>query len=140
MDSDNQLKYLTQRIAYGEQVMSLLISRGWHEDIDKVSQQLLDLRRSHEDFSYIHTTSKSLVVEDENLGLRPVVSLDAQMEIIKTINDEFGITDRDHRLYNMLAWVRGYYQDRGDNHGEWYEALTQEQRRLSRILEARGVG
>ena len=25
MDSENQLKYLTQRIAYGEQVMSLLI-------------------------------------------------------------------------------------------------------------------
>jgi hypothetical protein len=140
MDSDNQLKYLTQRIAYGEQVMSLLISRGWHEDIDKVSQQLLDLRRSHEDFSYIHTTSKSLVVEDGKLGLRPVVSLDAQVEIIKTINDKFGITDRDHRLYNVLVWVLGYYQDRGENRGEWYEALEQEQQRLRRILEARGVG
>ena len=56
------------------------------------------------------------------------------------INDKFGITDHDHRLYNQLAWVRGYYQNRGDNHGEWYEALEQEQRRLSRILEARGVG
>ena len=98
MDSDNQLKYLTQRIAYGEQVVSLLISRGWHEDIDKVSRQLLDLRRSHKDFSYIHTTSKSLVVEDGNLGLRPVVSLDAQVEIIQTINEGFGITDHDHRL------------------------------------------
>ena len=140
MDSDNQLKYLTQRIAYGEQVMSLLIGRGCHEDIDNVSRQLLDLRRSHEDFSYIHTTSKSLVVEDENLGLRPVVFLDAQVEIIQTINDGFGITDPDHRLYNQLAWVRGYYRDRGDNRGEWYEALTQEHRRLSRILEARGIG
>ena len=140
MDWDNQLKYRTQRIAYGEQVMSLLIGRGCHEDIDKVSRQLLDLRRSHKDFSYIHTTSKSLVVEHENLGLRPVVSFDAQMEIIKTINDGFGITDHDHRLYNQLAWVSGYYQDRGENHGERYEALTQEQQRLSRILESRDVG
>ena len=140
MDSDNQLKYLTQRIAYGEQVMSLLIGRGCHEDIDKVSRQLLDLRRSHKDFSYIHTTSKSLVVEDENLGLRPVVFLDAQVEIIKTINDKFGITDHDHRRYNVLVWVRGYYQDHGENHGGWYEALTREQQRLSRILEARGIG
>ena len=140
MDSDNQLKYLTQRIAYGEQVVSLLIGRGCHEDIDKVSRQLLDLRRSHKDFSYIHTTSKSLVVEDENLGLRPVVSLDAQVEIIKTINDKFGITDRDHRRYNVLLWVRGYSRDRGENHGERYEVLTQEQRRLSRILEARDIG
>ena len=56
------------------------------------------------------------------------------------INDKFGITDRDHRLYNQLAWVRGYYQDRGENHGERYEALEQEQQRLSRILEARGIG
>ena len=139
MDSDNQLKYLTQRIAYGEQVMSLLIGRGCHEDIDKLSRQLLDLRRSHKDFSYIHTTSKSLVVEDGKLGLRPVVSLDAQVEIIQTINDGFGITDHYHRRYNVLAWVLGYYQDRGENHGERYEALTQEQQRLSRILEFRGI-
>ena len=55
------------------------------------------------------------------------------------INDKFGITDHDHRRYNQLAWVRGYYQDRGDNHGERYEALTQEQRRLSRILKSRGI-
>ena len=140
MDSDNQLKYLTQRIAYGEQVMSLLIGRGCHENIDKVSRQLLDLRRSHKDFSYIHTTSKSLVVEDGNLGLRPVVSLDAQVEIIKTINDGFGITDCDNRRYNVLVWVLGYRQDRGENHGERYEALTQEQRRLRRILEVRDIG
>ena len=56
------------------------------------------------------------------------------------INDKFGITDHDHRLYNMLAWVSGYYQDRGENHGERYEALTQEQRRLRGILESRCVG
>ena len=39
----------------------------------------------------------------------------------------------------MLAWVLGYYQDRGENHGEWYEALTQEQRRLRGILEVRDI-
>jgi len=39
----------------------------------------------------------------------------------------------------VLVWVLGYYQDRGENRGEWYEALTQEQRRLSRILESRGI-
>ena len=56
------------------------------------------------------------------------------------INDKFGITDHDHRLYNILAWVRSYYEDRGENHGEGYEALTQEQRRLSRILKVRDIG
>ena len=56
------------------------------------------------------------------------------------INDEYGITDHKHRRYNVLAWVRGYYQDRGENHGERYEALTQEQQRLSRVLESRGIG
>ena len=54
-------------------------------------------------------------------------------------NDKFGITDRDHRRYNVLVWVLGYYQDRGDNHGERYEALTQEQQRLGRILESKGI-
>ena len=39
----------------------------------------------------------------------------------------------------MLAWVRGYYQDRGENRGEWYEALTHEQQRLGRILESKGI-
>ena len=36
-----------------------------------------------------------------------------------------------------------YYQGHPTHYllaGEWYEALTQEQRRLSRILEARGIG
>jgi hypothetical protein len=55
-------------------------------------------------------------------------------------NQRLGITDHDHRLYNILVWVRGYYRDRGENHGGRYEALTQEHRRLSRILEARGIG
>ena len=64
----------------------------------------------------------------------------AQLDMATAINDKFGITDRDHRRYNVLVWVLGYYQDRGDNHGEGYEALTQEQRRLRRILEVRDIG
>ena len=63
----------------------------------------------------------------------------AQVEMATAINDEFGTTDHDHRRYNGLVWVLGYYQDRGDNHGKRYEALTQEQRRLGRILESRGI-
>ena len=39
-----------------------------------------------------------------------------------------------------LAWVRGYYQDRGETHGYRYEALKQAQSRLSEILESRGIG
>ena len=54
-------------------------------------------------------------------------------------NDKFGITDHDHRLYNVLVWVLGYYRDRGENRGEWYEALTHEQQRLGRILESKGI-
>ena len=90
-----------------------------------------------------HTQSVNPPVGDDSPGL-PADICDgfpkAQVEMATAINDKFGITDHDHRLYNMLAWVRGYYQDRGDNHGERYEALEQEQRRLRRILEARGVG
>ena len=63
-----------------------------------------------------------------------------QVQADESVMDELKITDPVLRNYNVLAWVRGYYQDRGDNHGEWYEALEQEQRWLSRILEARGIG
>ena len=90
-----------------------------------------------------HTQSANPPVGDDSRGL-PADICDgfpkAQVEMAIAINDKFGITDHDHRCYNVLVWVRGYYQDRGENHGERYEALTQEQRRLSRILEARGVG
>ena len=64
----------------------------------------------------------------------------AQVEVAEAINEEFGITDPVHRRYNVLAWVRGYYQDRGENHGYRYEALKKAQMRLSEILEARGIG
>ena len=90
-----------------------------------------------------HTQSANPPVGDDSRG-PPADICDgfpkAQVEMATAINDKFGITDRDHRLYNQLAWARGYYQDRGDNHGERYEALTQEQRRLRRILGSRGIG
>jgi hypothetical protein len=58
----------------------------------------------------------------------------AQVEAAEVINDKLGIKDPVHRKYNVLSWVRGYYQDRGENHGECYQALKQEQLRLSEIL------
>ena len=63
-----------------------------------------------------------------------------QVEVAEAINEKFGITDPVHRRYNVLAWVRGYFQDRGENHGHRYEALKQAQIRLSEILESRGIG
>ena len=64
----------------------------------------------------------------------------AQVQAAEAVMDGLKITDPVLRKHNVLVWVRGYYQDRGENHGEWYEALTQEQQRLSRILESRDVG
>ena len=52
--------------------------------------------------------------------------------------DKWDITDPILRKYNVLSWVRGYYQDRGENHGEHYEALKLEQLRLGRILDPHG--
>jgi hypothetical protein len=75
------------------------------------------------------------VLPTVNMGLPK-----AQVEAAETINEKFGITDPVHRRYNVLAWVRGYYQDRGETHGYRYEALKQAQIRLSEILESRGIG
>jgi len=75
------------------------------------------------------------VLPTVNMGLPK-----AQVEAAETINEKFGITDPVHRRYNVLAWVRGYFQDRGENHGHRYEALKQAQIRLSEILESRGIG
>ena len=52
--------------------------------------------------------------------------------------DKWDITDPILRKYNVLSWVRGYYQDRGENHGEHYAALKLEQLRLGRILDPHG--
>ena len=61
----------------------------------------------------------------------------AQVEAAEAVMDRFGVTDPILRKFNILSWVRGYYQDRGENHGEHYEALKREQSRLSRILDGR---
>jgi hypothetical protein len=58
----------------------------------------------------------------------------AQVEAAEIVNDKFGIKDPVHRKYNVLSWVRGYYQDRGENCGEHYQAIKAEQLRLSEIL------
>jgi hypothetical protein len=58
-----------------------------------------------------------------------------QVELAEVINDKFGITDPVHRKYNVLAWVRGYYQDRAEDHGDLYEAIKREQQRLGEILD-----
>ena len=89
-----------------------------------------------------HTQSVDPPVGDDSRGLPADICGEfpkAQLEMATAINDKFGITDHDHRRYNVLVWVLGYYQDRGENHGEWYEALEQEQRRLGRILESKGI-
>ena len=64
----------------------------------------------------------------------------AQVEMAETVNDKYGITDSDHRRYNVLSWVRGYYQFRNENHGDHYEAILHEFKRLSRILDEKGIG
>jgi hypothetical protein len=58
----------------------------------------------------------------------------AQVEAVEIVNDKFGIKDPIHRKYNVLSWVRGYYQDRGENYSEHYKAIKPEQLRLSEIL------
>jgi hypothetical protein len=58
-----------------------------------------------------------------------------QVEAAEVVNDQLGIKDLVHRKYNVLSWVRGYYQDRGENHGECYEAIKREQLRLGQILD-----
>jgi hypothetical protein len=75
------------------------------------------------------------VLQTVNMGLPK-----AQVEAAEAINEKFGITDPVHRRYNVLAWVRGYFEDRGENHGYRYEALKKAQQRLSGILEERGIG
>ena len=62
----------------------------------------------------------------------------AQVEAAEAVMDKWGVTDPVFRKYNILTWVRGYYQDRGENHGEHYEAVKTEQLRLGRILDPCG--
>ena len=59
----------------------------------------------------------------------------AQVEAAEVVMDKWGITDPIMRKYNVLSWVRGFYQDRRENHGKRYEAIKAEQLRLGRILD-----
>jgi hypothetical protein len=59
----------------------------------------------------------------------------AQVEAAEVVNDKLGIKDPVHRKYNVLSWVQGYYQDQGENHGECFEAIKEEQLRLGQILD-----
>ena len=60
----------------------------------------------------------------------------AQVEIAEAVMDKWGVTDPILRKYNVLSWVRGYYQDVGENHGGHYEVLKGEQVRLGDILDS----
>ena len=60
----------------------------------------------------------------------------AQVEMAEAVMDKWGVTDPILRKYNVLSWVRGYYQDVGENHGEHYEVLKVEQARLGEILDS----
>ena len=60
----------------------------------------------------------------------------AQVELAQALMDKWGVTDPILRKYNVLSWVRGYYQDVGENHGEHYEVLKGEQARLGDILDS----
>lgn len=58
----------------------------------------------------------------------------AQVEMAEIVNDKYGITDPDRRRHNILSWIIGYYQYRDQNHGDHYEAIHHEFKRLNRIL------
>ena len=52
--------------------------------------------------------------------------------------DKHGYKDPVLRKYNVLCWVRGYYQENGKNHGSHYADLVAEQYRLGDILREDG--
>ena len=58
-----------------------------------------------------------------------------QVEAAEVVNDKLGIQDPIHRKYNVISWVRDYYQDRGENSGDHYESIKAEQMRLGKILD-----
>jgi len=100
----------------------------------KVSVDLFDQVKKYKT-DIIEHLGPETVLQTVNMGLPK-----AQVEAAEAINEKFGITDPVHRRYNVLAWVRGYFEDRGENHGYRYEALKKAQQRLSGILEERGIG
>ena len=100
----------------------------------KVPVDLFDQVKKYK-MDIIEHLGPETVLQTVNMGLPK-----AQVEAAEAINEKFGITDPVHRRYNVLAWVRGYFEDRGENHGYRYEALKKAQQRLSGILEERGIG
>ena len=64
----------------------------------------------------------------------------AQVEAAEGVNGRLGVSDPVHRKYNVLTWVQGYYEDRDENHGPYYEAVKQEKQRLGKILDQEGIG
>jgi hypothetical protein len=58
----------------------------------------------------------------------------AQVDAAEIVNDKFGVKDPVQRKYNVLSWVRGYYQDQGEINSEHYQTIKEEQRRLGEIL------
>ena len=60
----------------------------------------------------------------------------AQVEMAEAVMDKWGVIDPMLRKYNVLSWVRGYYQDVGEAHGEYYEVLKGEQARLGDMLDS----
>ena len=64
----------------------------------------------------------------------------AQVEAAQAVNGSLGITDPVLSKYNVLTWVQGYYQDRGENRGAHYQAIEQEKQRIGKILERDGIG
>lgn len=64
----------------------------------------------------------------------------AQVEAAEAVNGRLGVSDPVHRKYNVLTWVQGYYEDRDEIHGPYYEAVKQEKQRLGKILDQDGIG
>lgn len=61
-----------------------------------------------------------------------------QVNAALMVMNNWGIDDLNLRKYNVLSWVRGFYQDHDQNHGEGYTALLSEQARLGTLLESKG--
>ena len=60
----------------------------------------------------------------------------AQVEMVEAVMDKWGVTDPILRKYNVLSWVRGYYQVVRENPGVHSEVLKGEQVRLGGILDS----
>ncbi len=118
-----------------------LLAQGW-------TQQQVDIWKAEQAEGGAAASSGDEVPEMEMSsaeasglpGNHPAAKYKFSNSVLEGVMEKFGITDPVHRRYNVLAWVRGYYQDRGENHGYRYEALKKAQQRLSEILEVRGIG